>query len=274
MRTIKNCLLLTAGCLLLVAGCSKDDEPAVLDVDKTTIDATAAAATYSIGVTSNTAWTASVNSAATWCTVSPATGTGNGTVTVNIEFYAEIGNRAATVTLSTATLTHSVTVVQQRDTPPLAASTQTWEFGEQTWSDAIRCPECDKGTFEESLTDSQCRSYTQNDSTWYYYNWAYVDANKATMCPDPWRVPSQSDFVTLANNTTAYALIDAWGYGGFAYGSSMYSVSEGGVYWSSTEGSGGGNSASALVYGYVDDRGILGVPRSEKPGGTQVRCVK
>jgi hypothetical protein len=34
-------------------------------------------------------------------------------------------------------------------TPRYAASTQTWTFGEQIWSDAIHIPECNKTDFIE-----------------------------------------------------------------------------------------------------------------------------
>jgi hypothetical protein len=78
------------------------------------------------------------------------------------------------------------------------SSNQTWTLGDQTWSDAIHCPECNKESFEESNTDPQCRSYTYDDGRIrFYYNWAFVDANKAEMCPTPWRVPTKDDFDAL-----------------------------------------------------------------------------
>jgi hypothetical protein len=80
-----------------------------------------------------------------------------------------------------------------QSTPRYAASTRTWTFGNQTWSDAIRMPECNKTDFTASYTDPHCRSYTEDGTTWYYYNWPYVDKNKAKMCPSPWRVPARSD---------------------------------------------------------------------------------
>jgi uncharacterized protein (TIGR02145 family) len=154
-------------------------------------------------------------------------------------------------------------------TPPLAASTQTWTFGDQTWSDAIHCPECNKETFEDSYTDPQCRSYTESGKTWYYYNWAYVDANKATMCPSPWRVPTSEDFETLASSTDYSTLISEWGYGGLADGSSMYIVDTHARYWSSSVG--GGNYPYSLNCwgGEMDVASVY-----NKSFGLQVRCVK
>jgi hypothetical protein len=52
-----------------------------------------------------------------------------------------------------------------QNTPRYAASTTTWKYGEQTWSDAIQVPECDKEDFEASSTP-QCRSYTKDGTTW------------------------------------------------------------------------------------------------------------
>jgi hypothetical protein len=156
------------------------------------------------------------------------------------------------------------------ETPPLAASTQTWTFGEQTWSDAIHCPECNKGTFEDSNTDPQCRSYTKDGKTWYYYNWAYVDANKATMCPDPWRVPTKEDFETLVSNTTASTLVSEWGYGGTCVSSgTLYAQDGAAYYWSSTEYDSG--CVYELGYGSsdVNPQNYVG-----KYYGQQVRCVK
>jgi hypothetical protein len=143
------------------------------------------------------------------------------------------------------------------ETPPLAATTQTWTFGEQTWSDAIHCPECNKETFEDSYTEPQCRSYTENGKTWYYYNWAYVNTNKNTMCPDPWRVPIKEDFEMLISNTNAATLTAAWGYGG---SSSECDVSSQAYYWN--------NATGYYWYGYGNE---IDVSTSH---GFQVRCVK
>jgi hypothetical protein len=162
-------------------------------------------------------------------------------------------------------------VYEDNDAPLYAASKKVWTFGEQTWSDAIHCPECNKEILESSYTDPQCRSYTENDKTWYYYNWAYVTQNAATLCPTPWHVPSQTDFNTLVSNTNYSVLINAWDYGGLAESSSMDVVSTDAAYWSSTEYSGNTNRAYSLYY-YIDylsvDHGV------NKYVGFQVRCVK
>jgi hypothetical protein len=66
-----------------------------------------------------------------------------------------------------------------QDRPPHAASDQTWVFGNQTWSDIIQMPGCNKVTFEISDDSPQCRSRrTILGETRYYYNWKYVSLHK------------------------------------------------------------------------------------------------
>jgi hypothetical protein len=154
-----------------------------------------------------------------------------------------------------------------QNTPPHAASTRTWTFGTQTWSDAIRIPACNKKSLLESATNPQCCSYTEQGNTFYYYNWAYVDANEDKLCRSPWRVPSKEDFDILESNTNHATLIDAWGYGGRAYGSSMDGVRAYAHYWSSTA-----YNDYAYYLGYYN--GMLAVSYSNKRYWFQVRCVR
>lgn len=72
-----------------------------------------------IVVTGNCAWTAASNAA--WCTVSPASGDGNGSVNVTItRNITEQATRTATVTFNAVGLTRTVTVTQNGTTyiPP------------------------------------------------------------------------------------------------------------------------------------------------------------
>jgi hypothetical protein len=165
------------------------------------------------------------------------------------------------------------------DTPPLAATTQTWTFGDQIWSDAIQCPECNKETFVHSDTEPQCRSYThaERGKTYYYYNWPYVNQNATKLCPSPWRVPTVSDFHSL-NNVNYSTIITAWGLGGGITGACCSSgcgcdlIDAGNIsyHWSSDEGSPREYRGVAFrCYGgskYFDD--------AFKHYGLQVRCVK
>jgi hypothetical protein len=155
-----------------------------------------------------------------------------------------------------------------QNTPRFAASTRTWTFGNQTWSDFIRIPECNKTSFTDSYTDPHCRSYTSGANTWFYYTWPYVAENADKLCPSPWRVPTKADFEILAKNVTGSQLASAWGLPGYAYGSSMYNVGTYGRYWSSTEL----DSTNAYRLNYYS--GGLYVSNNAKYYGYQVRCVK
>jgi hypothetical protein len=275
--------------LLAFAGCEqkqdggedgKQQAALTLSVASAKVTVAAAGGNYSIAVTSNTAWAATVNSAAAWCTLTGATATGDGTVAVVIAENPTVVQRVATITVAAGTLTATVTVAQGtayvinevNNPPPHAASSYVWQFGTSTltWSDAIHIPECNKSSFSNSDTSPQCRSYTSGTSTWYYYNWPYVNKNASLLCPSPWRVPAHSDLSLLAIDFAAAIVSTAWGCGGHAGGSSMYYVSTYGYDWSSEEYSSGSNGAYYLYY----YSGNLNVSYAAKYIGFQVRCVR
>jgi uncharacterized protein (TIGR02145 family) len=248
----------------------------VLAIDKTAVNASGTAGAYAIVVISNAAWTAAVNvEAGEWCTTSPVSAAGNGTLTVNVAANpATTATRAATVTVTAGALQATITVGQALGggTPPYAASPQTWLFGEQTWSDAIHIPECENASYTGDYDNPHCLSYTSGTNTWYYYNWAYVNANAATLCPSPWRVPAQSDFSTLVSaleGSSGYqTLINEWGYGGFFGGFSI--ANTGGAYhWSATEHS----NVDAYYLEYSSSTIRLQYYYG-KYSGMQVRCVR
>jgi uncharacterized protein (TIGR02145 family) len=263
-----------AGTLSKAVAVTQVGAPVELDVTPSSFAAAYTAATYTVAVTSNAPWTAAVSDDATaWCSLSAASGTANGTVTINIAENPSMEPRAATVTFAAGTLRKVVAVTQAaRPTPTYAASTQTWTFGSSplVWSDAIQIPNCNKTSFTNSTDDPQCRSYTDGESnTWYYYNWAYVSTNAATLCPAPWRVPTREDFVALMAATSSAELVDDWGYGGFADGSNVNEVDSFGYFWSSKED----RSNSGYLY-YGSGNGNLGTFYRDKHLGYQVRCVK
>ncbi|MDR3132478.1 MAG: fibrobacter succinogenes major paralogous domain-containing protein [Prevotellaceae bacterium] len=156
-------------------------------------------------------------------------------------------------------------------TAPLhAASTRTWTFGGQTWSDHIHLPECNKDDFKGSTSDPQCRSYTGKRKAWYYYNWPYVAAHAEKLCPSPWRVPSREDFKVLYAHAKDAGLSDVWGLPGICGGSgTLYGQGSYGNYWSASEDrSGYGYSA------YVSGSGFIPQYGSSKDYGFALRCVR
>jgi hypothetical protein len=158
-----------------------------------------------------------------------------------------------------------------QNTPPHAASTQTWAF--KMWSAAIQMPECNKEECIESATDPQCRSYTHGENTFYYYNWPYVMANGAKMCPAPWRMPTKLDFDELASSITENLTLGIWGYGGYAIGNVVYDMGAHAYYWSSTPQD---DVRAHLLYYTGGGTHIYTtqIYSSRKYNGFQVRCVK
>jgi hypothetical protein len=171
---------------------------------------------------------------------------------------------------STPAAAGTITVIAT--TPPYAASTKTWTWGSQTWSDAIRVPSgCNKSNFTISNTNADCRTYTPGTNTYYYYNWPYVSLYASTLCPSPWRVPTSSDINTLmATNVTRLQIYNAWGVGGAINGvdASYYAIDRDGRWWTIT------TSGSVNAYRFAYNTGEWNNDVDGKSTGNQVRCVK
>jgi uncharacterized protein (TIGR02145 family) len=108
-----------------------------LTTDKATIEAAYTTGYYTVAVTSNTTWTAAVNAGATWCTVSPTSGTDNRTVTVNVATNPMAAARAATVTFATGTLTRALPVTQAGANPTLTTDKNVIEAASTAGSYAV-----------------------------------------------------------------------------------------------------------------------------------------
>ena len=173
-------------------------------------------------------------------------------------------------------------------TPRYAASTRTWTVGHLIWSDAIRIPECNKSSFADSYTDPQCRSYTQDGNTRYYYNWPYVNKHAATLCPAPWYVPNYYTFcMTLkmllgitdcsedaaASPAAADVLTQSWGgeFCGEAWGDDVLELGSFGSYWSSDQD----DALEVSAWGFTVARGggFYPVTLQSSHVGCAIRCV-
>jgi hypothetical protein len=129
-------------------------------------------------------------------------------------------------------------------------------------------PDCNKTGFKSSFTEPDGRSHTAGANTRYYYNWAYVNANQSTMCPSPWRVPTNDDLQALFYATNGATLISEWGSGGYVSGNTIHNGNARGYYWSST-------AASATYAHYLDFYdNFRNVGFTVMTDGFQVRCVK
>ncbi|MDR0737962.1 MAG: hypothetical protein LBF39_02695 [Prevotellaceae bacterium] len=174
-------------------------------------------------------------------------------------------------------------------TPPYAASTQTWVVGDQTWSDAIHDPACNKSSFDSGTAENpkaDGRSYTHEGDTYYYYSWPYVKEQAACLCPPPWRVPSLTDFINLRlalggsgndeedqTDWIANGYVKKWGgtYAGLATSDEgIIQMGHMANYWSSTEWP----PDAAYILTYLPHyQGIYNVGM-QKNGCIQLRCVK
>ena len=105
------------------------EEP-FLTVDETPIAATAAAGMYSIAVSSNGAWTAVVEDAKNhaWCTLTGASGTNTGVITVNVAENPFFTARSATVKITVGDLTKYVVITQEgANTEPCTLANTWWK---------------------------------------------------------------------------------------------------------------------------------------------------
>ncbi len=81
-----------------------------LTVSPASLSRPAAAGSGSISVTGNVSWTATDNRS--WITVTPASGTGNGTITVNLTAHTGTAARNGTVTVTGGGITRTVSISQ------------------------------------------------------------------------------------------------------------------------------------------------------------------
>jgi hypothetical protein len=204
-------------------------------------------------------------SSGTVCTIS---GMSSATGTFGYMLTASHTNGCPSVSAS-GTLTVAVP-------PPCAASTQTRVFGPQRWSDRMACgpSNCTSAsTMSPNTVNPPAQYIYYSGNGRYYYNWTCVNVAQATMCPYPWRIPTQSDINTLLGNSTPAALISAWGFGGtHSVGSTPSAENTHGGYWSSTVYPSNTDEAYRLGYFRLDyDASLL--THSLKGHGYQARCV-
>jgi uncharacterized protein (TIGR02145 family) len=163
-------------------------------------------------------------------------------------------------------------------TPPYAASTNTWVYGNLTASEVIQMPHCNKTSYStEYYGVPDCRNYTAGSTTYYYYNWDYVKANEYLLCPSPWRVPTRADFNYIIGN--GWRWLQDWPYTGYAWGDEA-STNGGaggetiwGVAWSSQTTT---DLYDAQMAAYVLqwDQVPPPVGLEDRRLGASVRCVK
>jgi uncharacterized protein (TIGR02145 family) len=219
-------------------------------------------------------------------------GTPTAAGTFSYSLTAAVGGCTSTAAAGTLTV--------NAGTPSGAASTQTWVVGNQTWSAPLKKAQagCIASTdfgYTNPPTTAYYRSSGLYSGSGYLYNWKCVSensnsANATSLCPSPWRVPTQTDFSDLdkafvggtGDNrsevdqswiTANY--INAWGgvYGGFTSNYGIYDTTHVAYYWSQTVSpQSPKNLAYYMRYTYV---GAVSVRvTANQYFGYQVRCVK
>ncbi|MDR3180945.1 MAG: BACON domain-containing protein [Prevotellaceae bacterium] len=239
----------------------------ILAVNKTYIDGSSISTTHSIGITSNSTWTATVSTGATWCTVSPSSGRASGSVTVRISINTLPEPRTASIIFASGPLTDAVDVMQRQspyittyntsDAPSHAASNQVWAFTASTWSDDIQIPECDKADHITSNTVPDCYSQTANGASTYYYNWPYIDSYKNTLCDKGWQAsPDVGDYTMGSEETGVHICHIVTGHGvSYNKPNDRWSGCEGcGLWWTAWPDEG---TNDAWVFGWCSNCGNM-----------------
>ncbi len=160
----------------------------------------------------------------------------------------------------------------------------------QVWSDAVTATGCQKTAFNGGSSGAyriDCRSNPSYPGD--LFSWCAVAKYASTLCPAPWRVPTEDDFINLdkalagpgSNRTGASSELpkytgkgtNQWGgaYGGFSNAGSLSQQGSHAYYWSQTE-----YLVDRAYYLYVDSTGYI-YPHSIlnfKQFGFPLRCVR
>lgn len=139
---MKN-VLLVFSLLFAFMACSKDETPSVpaLDVNVKQIEVEAEGKTVDVSVSSNVSWSVS-SSASDWCTVSPQSGSDNGSFQVKIEPNPTLSSRDAKITIKGEGLEKTINVEQEAASKEDLLSGSTWEMisqgsGDENYNDLV-----------------------------------------------------------------------------------------------------------------------------------------
>lgn len=120
----------------------------VLQLNKNDLSFTANAGSDSFTITSNTNWT--ITSDQTWCTVSTSSGSGNGTITVNVSENYFIVSRSATITVRAGDLAQMISVIQAEANETLQLNMTSMTFDSSGGSESFTITSNTNWTVESS----------------------------------------------------------------------------------------------------------------------------
>jgi uncharacterized protein (TIGR02145 family) len=171
----------------------------IMSIDHTMIEHDYTAGMCSIPVTSNASWTAHIEAAATWCTLTAASGKGNGTITVNIP-HETLFRRYTTVFINAGTARDSVMIFQHGEPvsdPGVNIGGVIWATRNVGDFGAFVLP-YEAGKFYQF---NRPVAYTSTDPLSPAWDNTYPKSGDWLLindpCPDGWRLPSLSDYQIL-----------------------------------------------------------------------------
>jgi len=136
----------------------------------------------SLSVTSNTLWT--VNKDTNWLTVSPTSGSNNGTVIVSVNTASAIvGTNSGTITVTGGGMTRTVTVILTLNAPSTSSAFLTWNPNTETTLASYRVYQSTaQGVYGAAIATvpSGITSYTATGlqvGNTYYFTVTAVDSN-------------------------------------------------------------------------------------------------
>ncbi len=126
---MKN-LLFSMSLLVILAACSKDESPTpALQVSPGQIEMESTGGDKDVNVTANINWT--VSSGSNWCTVTPASGSNNGSFKVTVKPNTTLNARETKITVKAENLVKEITVSQDPASKEQLLTGSTWEMTSQ-----------------------------------------------------------------------------------------------------------------------------------------------
>lgn len=135
---------------------------------------------------------------------------------------------------------------------------RTWQIGDQIWSDAVTATACQKTTFNGRSYGFNSDCITNNPGfAGNLFSWCAVARFGATLCPHPWRVPTQQDFIALDQ---ALGGSGKGGYAGSSFITANYINRWGGSYGGgcSSDGTLNHQGSHASYWSQTEDDAIFG----------------
>ncbi len=111
---------------ILTVKVTQNEANAAISLDTSTMEFTSSSGEQTFKITANTSW--SVSSDQTWCSVSPSSGSNNGSVTVKVSENTQTSARTATITVKTDAGSRTVSVTQNGASEQVSLSVSDMEF--------------------------------------------------------------------------------------------------------------------------------------------------